>query len=329
MRTLNKQIRKSIPFVLFLIATILPMSAYADGPPEGPPGSDSGLSGNITLGFGWASSESQDAENRITDLNDNNGNSNNQAIPVIFGELKYTIEGPGTTFHIGNPMESDNPMGFVFGVTQPVESIGAFDLTLNYAKGEVYKNPYRLNVDRQDTDLTLMGLTMTWDEIMETGATASYSYQLVDVDEDVIGDINEDLQRSGVVHSFTGGYQFMLNQSNFITPSLTLTRGNMDGECESFSGVSAGASYVHMNQSFMFTANISTGTEHYDEENPYFNETREDSQYSVMGLFTKFAPFGFQDFNYSILAAYSVTNSNIDFYDSSGFITGVGIGYSF
>ena len=164
---------------------------------------------------------------------------------------------------------------------------------------------------------------------MDSSASTSYSYTRVDVEDDVIGDLNEDLRRSGGVHALNFEYQLFVSRSNFFLPVITFTRGDLDGDVFSYNGLKLGGSYTHLNPSFMVNLDLFYDRKEYDEIHPIFNTTREDQTLEVRLILTKFNPFGFKNYSLNLIAGYAATNSRINFYDSTSLQTGIEIGYKF
>jgi hypothetical protein len=62
---------------------------------------------------------------------------------------------------------------------------------------------------------------------------------------------------------------------------------------------------------------------------PVFDKTRRDFNPGLFAILGYKDPFGFKNFRIDWFNAFFKSNSNIDFYESSNFITAVGLGYTF
>jgi len=75
--------------------------------------------------------------------------------------------------------------------------------------------------------------------------------------------------------------------------------------------------------------NVSAKAEWYDSKHPVFDQTRRDLNPGLFAIMGYKNPFGFKNFRIDWFNAFFKSNSNIDFYESSNFITAVGLGYRF
>ncbi len=192
-----------------------------------------------------------------------------------FQTSSYKRKDSKTTFYISKK----RALKYRVGMAQPVNDLGVLDFALQYSRGSVWENPYLLSIDREDTTKETSGILFSWNNIMESNIRGSYSFASVDIDDDVLGDTNPDLRRSGYLHKLGAEYQIFLNQTNFFTPSFKLARGEMEGDVFSFNSMELAGTYTYFNTSFMVSLMLSYEIKKYEKTHPIFNQTREDDRH--------------------------------------------------
>lgn len=289
------------------------------------PDSNSGISGEIAIGSRMKISESQDNDDTIHALDGSGNDTEIKFKPLISGKLSYNLKDSKTTFYISKK----RALKFRVGMAQPVNDLGVLDFALQYSRGTVWENPYLLNIDREDTTKETSGVLFSWNNIMESNLRGSYSFASVDIDDDVLGDTNPDLRRSGYLHTLGAEYQIFLNQTNFFTPSFKLARGEMEGDVFSFNSMELAGTYTYLNTSFMVSIMLSYEIKKYEKSHPIFNQTREDDTLDAMFVVTKFNALGFEHISLTGFTGISSTDSNIDFHDEQSLQIGIELGYQF
>ena len=307
---------------------ILPYAASADDHGGGGEGGG-GFSGMIQAGAFWESSDSQlgtESDNeKITSLNDS-ADSVGTFNPIAFFEAKYTFP-TGTGIYLETPF--DEEFGLAAGIFQNTP-VGSFKIGGFYGlEGEVWEDPYLLNVKRETTDTDIIGGDFNIDGIMGTGLELGYKYRSYDVDKDLIGKRFKDLQRDGSTHEIGVEYGFKLGRGNMIAPSFSYTIGDMDGESQSYSGYSGGLALMRMTENYMMHLELEGGLKDYDKTHPLFNDQREDKEYGAMAMVTWMNPLGLQNFFLNLGAGGGITDSNIDFYDCNETMSFLTFGYQF
>ncbi|MEZ9334568.1 DUF2860 family protein, partial [Vibrio sp. 10N.286.51.A4] len=140
---------------------------------------------------------------------------------------------------------------------------------------------------------------------------------------------------TGVLQRDAKGYYASLSMempvsgSSFIEPSLSYQKHLADGEAVSFSYYSGSLTYIMMVDDHAFSVNADYSHRSYDASNPVFKKTREDNGYSATLGYEYMDVMGWQDWGFNALAGYSSNNSNIAFYDTSGYLMSVGVSYHF
>ena len=312
-----------ISLILCMILCILNTNVWGQENPD----RNSGISGEIAIGSRMKISESQENDDTIHTLDGSENDTDIEFKPLISGKLSYKLKDSKTKFYISKK----RALKFRIGMAQPVNDLGVFDFALQYSRGSVWKNPYLLNIDREDTTKATSGILFSWNNIMESNVRGSYSFTSVDIDDDVLGNTNPDLKRSGCLHTFGAEYQIFLNQTDFFTPSFKLARGEMEGDAFSFNSMKLAGTYIHLNTSFMVNLMLSYEIKKYDQNHPIFNQTREDDTLDAMFVATKFNLLGLEHLlehlSLTAFTGITSTDSNIDFHDEQSLQIGVELGY--
>ena len=97
----------------------------------------------------------------------------------------------------------------------------------------------------------------------------------------------------------------------------------------SFSRYSGSLTYLKRVNDHAFSVNADYSYSSYDASNPVFKKTREDNEYSLTLGYEYMDFMGWENWGFNALAGYSNNNSNIAFYDTSGYFMGVGVSYHF
>jgi hypothetical protein len=139
----------------------------------------------------------------------------------------------------------------------------------------------------------------------------------------------DDLDRDADFHRLTGEYSIPIFPRLRLTPILRYTRSLADGDANSYHSLSPEISFLYFGKQLQASLNISVRGEWYDSRNPVFDKTRRDISPRIFSIVGYKDPFGLKNFRIDWFNAYSNDNSNIDFYDSSNFISALGLGYSF
>ena len=289
------------------------------------PRAATGFHGDLMIGGMWSSTDSRlvagDTNHRNDSL-DGDGKTESEWNPMAMGNLSYTTSF-GTRFFLSGDR------GFSAGLGQELAGIGNVSLAAVYQQGEIWKDPYLTGVDREETDEVRLGGRVSLEQIMGTGFNLGYVLMDVEVDNDAIGKKESLLQREGAVHTVTAGYDVPLNESNTLTPQVQYEAGDLDGASNSYDTWGGGLSHTFTNNFLRVTTTVSAGKAEYDHSHPVFTKTREETTYGISSTVSWLNPLGFTDFVASATASYAQTDANIDFFDSTDAMFGMGLGYRF
>ena len=251
-------------------------------------------------------------------------------IPLALFNLSYTFADSGRQVYFGTPQELSGPPGLSLGFVQPFSDGSQLDISaFTRLFSEVWRDPYLTDTGRKETREYSYGTRLAYEKILGTGFNLSYAFSRVDVNVDDIGDRFEDLERDGYTHNAEVEYRFKAGKTMTLSPAFELSIGDIDGEANAYMGYRFGLGFRKFSKSYQLMLKATVGWDDYDDQHPVFNKTRNDTNYSFFGMFTRSNLFG-QDFLFATFTAgYRYRDSNIDFLNAQTFLGGAMIGVEF
>lgn len=306
----------------------LPAASLAQGPDAPKPG----FSGKLQAGGLYMQTDSQlstHGSNRHID--DLDGPADNQELisGIAAVSLRYTFES-GTAIYAGNPLEGGEGLSVAAGVSQPMGTAGTLDVAVTWLPIEkIWENPYQMDGARDETDVDAYGLKIEWQQIGGSPWELNYKINRFDVDDDVIGDLEEDLQRDGYTHELGIKYTLPLSPGTSIKPELQYIYADKDGQSNSYQGVKAGALFVRARPPWVLIGGLYGAFHQYQESHPLFDETREEMVATTFAQVMRLNLFGNPRLFASVLGAYVWSDANIDFFDSRTVLAVATVGINF
>nr|WP_319394633.1 DUF2860 family protein [uncultured Desulfobacter sp.] len=290
-----------------------------------------GFFGSILLGAGVAASKPSgltvtDDNKKIDTLHDRTDRQN-RVIPLILGEFGYSFAATGTRISLSN-QKSEKSFADVV-VEQPLKNLGTLRASFGYGKQDVWANPYLTGVKRSETEEASYNMKLEWEQIAGSGFFATLKLSSIDVDQDLIGEMYQDLKRDGQIMAAKTGYTFFVGKNQMIIPGFDIEVEDRDGESNASKKFGASVSHVIDIHKWHFITSLGMGRREFDKAHPIFHETRKETQYELSHLVTYSSPFGFKGWFVNGLAAYSRTDANINFFKQDELTIGAGIGYEF
>ena len=311
---------------------------------------ESGFSGYIEILGAYISTNSQlntDSDNKKTDSLDSSGERVNKFRPLPLGLLRYTFADIRTQLFIGVLPENVAQGQFLVEagarhILSNGTGLRASAIPLTPIAQKTWEDPFVIGQDRQRTDIDSYGFKLAAETILGTGLTVKYGWVRQSLDDEKSGtfllsqpgslltpDDLDDLDRDAHFHRLTTEYSFQIGRRMRLTPILRYARGDADGDANSFHALTPQLSFLYFGNQLQASVNISAKAEWYDSRHPVFDKTRRDFSPGLFAILAYKNPFGFENFRIDWFNAFFKSNSNIDFYESSNFITAVGLGYSF
>jgi len=301
----------------------------------------SGFSGYVNLGAGGIAVKSNMlasivsgkvdvGDKQIDNLAEDPNNSEGGAIPAVNFELSYTFGSTRTQVYIGNLLEDylAMEMNTLAGIRQDIGKAGNIgaNLQTTTVDTQVWRDPYLTDAKRDDTDRTVDGFSIYWQQFMSSGLEVRYTGTKVDIDKENSGDslaLTEAqrglLDRNGDVDKFEISYEFASgDDKHIVTPALSYIDTDLDGNAMANDGGSASVNYIYQHSDrWRYVLNASYGDFDYKEANPIYAAKDSIESYGVSGTVFYTKPFGLEKWSFNATAGWYEEDHDIDFYDSS------------
>jgi len=306
----------------------------------------SGFSGFVQPGVGYLNMKTnmvssvagfELSDKRISDLNDE-PDSESTAIVTMPFNIAYTFANSRTQVFLGSQIEDllSFDISQQLGVKQGIGSLGVLQAGILFSGStKVWKDPYVTNQNRNETSRRNTGVQLVWDKIFGSGLELGYTYRKIDLGSEKSGEFlgltdseQDRLDREGVVHRLSAGYQFKFGEKHKLTPEVILSYEDLDGEAMANTGGGLQLTYMYTGDPITLVLNASVGQADYDKSNPIYDKTRDDDSYGGSATVYYKNPwgwtlFGSEPMQFFVTGAYYAVDSNIDFYNQEA-ILGMG-----
>lgn len=313
----------AISLTIILIAGV----SFAQNPEE----DTSGFSGRIQAGGLFLQTDSQlstDGSSRRVDDLDRPADTHKAVIALASVYLRYQFEN-GTALYAGNPLEVGEGLSLAAGVTQPTGA-GTLDVAVTWLPiEEVWKDPYQTSGARDQTDVDVYGLKIEWQRIGGSPWELNYRIDRVDVDNDVIGDIESDLERDGWIHQVGLKYNLDLQPGTSLKPGMAVSVADMDGASNRYHGVQVETLLQRARPPWILIGVLQGALHRYQETHPLFDKTRRDTQVTTFAQIMRLGLFGYPRLFATVAGGYVWSQSNIDFFDSRTLLGLASVGINF
>ena len=338
----------SICRIILLIIYVCLTAGVAVG--REPLPAESGFSGYIEVLGAYISTNSQfntDSENKKTDSLDTSGKRANKFRPLPLGLIRYTFAEIRTQLFVGVLPENVAQGQFLVEagarhILSNGTGLRASVIPLTPIAQKTWEDPFVIGQNRQRTDINSYGFNLAAETILGTGLNLKYGWARQTLDDEksgtfllsqpnsllTPGDL-DDLDRDAHFHRLTTEYSFSIGARMRLTPILRYTRGTAKGDANSFHGLTPQLSFLYSGNQLQANVNVSAKAEWYDSRHPVFDKTRREFNPGLLAILGYKNPFGFNNFRIDWFNAFFKSNSNIDFYESSNFISALGLGYTF
>lgn len=311
---------------------------------------ESGFSGYMEILGAYISTNSQlntDSDNKKTDSLDSSGERVNKFRPLPLGLIRYTFAEQRTQLFMGVLPENVAQGQFLVEagarhILSNGTGLRASVIPLTPIAQKTWEDPFVVGQNRKRTDINSYGIKLAAETIMGSGLTVKYGWIRQTIDDEksgafllsqpnsflTPGDLN-DLDRDAHFHRLTTQYSFQIGPRMRLMPIFRYTRSNAEGDVNSFHSLTPELSFIYFGNQLQASVNVSAKGEWYDSRHPVFDKKRRVFAPGLFAILGYKNPFGFKNFRIDWFNAFLRSNSNIDFYDSSSFITALGIGYTF
>lgn len=305
---------------------------------------DAGFSGDIAIVAGIESETSNfQTDDKIKNGNLNSdGESASSALVVPLGSLQYTFG------------ERNNHQ-FVFGTTQDDIAVGEFAIELGYKTeleqgtvlafsfmpslmgGETWEDPY-MTGERKETDISGSAFLFEAENIMGSDISTRLGFFSQEVDKELSGsDASlgltptemKKMERDGSGFYTQLSYEMSAGDQAVFIPSVKYISFSADGDAMSFDEYGVEFTYQRKIERHAFSASVKYNIASYSESNPIFDDKQKDNKYGAFLAYEYEDFMDWKDWSLVSFAGYDNTSSNIDFYNSSEYLFGVGMNYAF
>jgi hypothetical protein len=314
-----------------LLTSSLLLATAQTVPAQGPGSTTPGFSGRLQGGAFFMQTNSQlstaDSESRTEDL-DGPADTYESFRGIASLYLRYEFES-GTAVYFGNPLEVGEGIELAAGVRQPTAA-GTLDAAVIWLPIEaVWKNPYQTVSKRETSDVGAYGLRFKLEEIGGTPWEANYTLDRTDIEDDAIGDLDDNLKRDGWTHELAAKYTFEVKQGVRLRPELGYTYADIEGASNRYQGFTLGLLAQRARPTWVLIGRVAGFHNSYQERHPLFGKTRRESGISAFAQVIRPNLFGMQRLFASLAAGCIWSDANIDFFDSQTVIGLASVGIDF
>lgn len=310
---------------------------------------EAGLSGDIAIITGQATEKSNfQTEDNIKYGNlDSEGESDTQLLVAPLGQLRYTF-GPGNAQQLFFGSSKDDiivgDLAVELGYKAELQNgtIVSFALLPTIVGGETWADPFVVDNEREETDIKGNAVSMSFDRILGSGFSAQVGAYQFEVDDEKSGTTlnangGEELnsgEASKLDRESTGIYSKLslttpFNKATRLITSVKYIGHDADGDAMAYDQLGGELSFQKGMGQHFFAITGSYDKASYDDSHPVFSEKRKDDKFGALFVYQYANFLNLADWALIGSAGYSATSSNIDFYDSSQYVTTIGMKYKF
>lgn len=335
--------KKTFGILIAALSLVVPASFAAEDIPK-----EGGFSGYVLFGGGYLDAETNlrggndvvdIATETVSSIDLAPQDSQGTAIPLLTGEVKYTLNGRPMQFFLGGQLEdlvtleSSQGLGFRW---QPGKS-GIYEIRFLSAglPEKVWADPYVAGTPRVETDQTDAGVRIGWAKIFGTGLEITLSSRSFEVDQEASGSglglsaAGQDLlRRDGDRRQIEVSYDWRIGDRHRLEPKLLLRQEDRDGEAMSGDGAGVQLSYAYLTKPFGVVTTLLVGKKSFDAENPVYG-IEQDADVAALSVTAFYALGGGGRWSLVGNASWAEENSDVDFHDSTTQALTVGAQYRF
>lgn len=282
----------------------------------------------IGLGYLFTSAKSNFVVNDNDRINSLKKPGEYDSENTFIGELSFTKKYGNTTVKAGTDFSSDSK-GLGLSLGRHYNNVNNLVVTFIFDPfSKVYKDPYKLNGDRNSTRVYSYIAKISLQGIMNTNFSINYSLRYSDVSDDKVK--YDDLKRDELAHNFSISYKISTLLTGFsVMPEVGVESSNADGESNSYNGYFGGLGFLYDTHNLQVFLKTKLQNNFYDKKDPIFLSTRHETIYSVFLGCTLKGIFSAENMYATLLTGVKRSNSNIGFYDESKIFSGFIVGYEF
>jgi hypothetical protein len=263
-------------------------------------------------------------------------------VPAVALNVNYLFTDEKTLFSIGNDLANflQFDRSTILSIRHDTDSAGRFQLAIDSAAAiqtEVWEDPYLLGERRNKTARDATGLRFTWDKIMGSQFELKALTRNIELDDENSGaslDLSLAerglLSREGDWTRVELGYLFTFGGGeHLVRPHIAALDRDLDGAAMSQDGFEIGMSYVRNTASYGWATAVNFSSLDGDTENPLFGGVNNADGFGFATQIFFKQLFGGSAWQPNLSLAVGEVDSDLDFYDSQGWMVTVGLNRRF
>lgn len=312
-------------FAVFSVLTAWLPAAQAEEPFYG-------FGGRLESGLSLTTSDSRVLvlSNEIDEIENREGKGNQHWMTslLVLGDIFYAFS-EDFQVYARTPFFDDPREGVSTGMVKYFNDGSLIDLYVFGNSIEVWRNPYAIGRERSKTNMVTLGFAADYKDIGGTGFNTYLKLKTVDVDEDLIGEMEPDLERDSLAGTLGLGYRFTIDSVNTLTPGVWYSRDFAEGAANRSHQYAGGIEYTRETRRYRLNIITHATNRHHDRTHPVFGKTRNDWEYFSLLSLIWFDLFNNEHLYADLGISYSALDSNIDFYNESNATLALAVGYFF
>lgn len=192
---------------------------------------------------------------------------------------------------------------------------------------EVWENPYLTGTERAATGSVNYGARLEWEATSYNDFSLVFTYDAVDVDNDLIGRIEPALKRSGSTYGSEVSFMLSAGRGFSFEFGGKYSTGHLDGRANSFRYTRSFFSFKRFTEKYIANIRLFTINRDYKEAHPLFGTTRQEDGRGAFAMLLLPGAFGNPDTSFSAGAIYGETDSNINFFDTHQAMAFASVGF--
>ncbi len=311
---------------------------------------ESGFSGFVNLGAMSVNVESNMvAGNDVADVGNSvitsltaSPDSNNDVIPLLNFDARYTFASTRTQLFLGNNLEDLLRLDLTAqaGVRQGFSEKSSVSASVVFSSvdAQVWEDTYVVNTARAETDRSSIGVRLNWDRILDSDFTVQYTFRNIEIDKELSGLTQLGLapaqasllNREGDQHRVDVGYAWRIAPRHILIPTYRYIKRDLNGAAMANDRNALQLTYAYRGDRVSVAVNVEYANSGYDAVHPIYLTTRDDDFYGGGVQVFWHEPFGAPE-GLSLLGTLvaSYSDSNIDVYDEKVYGAGLSLFYKF
>ena len=305
---------------------------------------ESGFSGSVMAGVSGVDYKSNmfkgpNDDNKHHAGLDNSPDSHHSMIPAYGVDLRYTFASTKTQVFFGNLIQDAIRFDFTqqLGVRQQIADYGIISIAYTFPllPTKTWEDPYARG-GRDETKINSGGGRVSWDHVWGSSFNMSYTGRRFDLQDERSGESlvlssseKALLNRNGNTHEVSLSYDWDFSPNHLFQPQVIYTKADLDGRAMSYNKTALQLSYGYNSAYWSIISNMFGGKLNYDETNPIYGKKADANEWGLNGTFLWHHLGSVKGLNGFISAAYSKSDSDINFYNSNVKSLTAGVLYHF